>query len=150
MLFYRSLNWALWTMTTSFSSLSLFAFNFGCFFLCSFQTSIWSHAIKIPDIYTSCFYGLFSLCFLPPASLALGLPRVLSGLAVELGFALGWKGLSPCAAWGPRRSAIPPAPKTQALEAPSSYQAPRHVRRPASLFQPGSLSTTILLLLFLV
>lgn len=48
MLFLRCLNCALGMRGTSFSTQSPFAFNFACFFLCSFRTPTWSHAIRIP------------------------------------------------------------------------------------------------------
>lgn len=114
---------ALWT-TERVSQLWAVCFSFDCFFCASFQTPIWSHAIRIPDICTSCSYGPFSL-FSSSTGLALGLPRyLLSGLMGKSATgqlpSLLWGGtsLSLRAAWGPLGSASLHHPKLR----PPSYQ----------------------------
>ena len=112
---------------------------------------------EFSDICTSWVCDVFCAVSL---SLARGLPGTSSGLVVGLEqegcwLALGQTGLSSCTAWGPLRATVPPlaqtSPQTQASEAPSSYQPPRHVWKPlAFFFQLGFLLHMILLLLFLM
>lgn len=101
MLFCHVLKCVLWTRKTSLSSLSQLAFNFGCFFLCRFQTVVWSCAIRTPRhldfLLIWPFLIVFSSSSQPGPWVAKGTvwPGGGPGHKRAAGFVLRWTGLSP-------------------------------------------------------
>lgn len=139
MLFCHLLKCVLWTRKTSLSSLSPLAFNFGCFFLCSFQISVWSYAIRIPwhldFLLIWPFLIVFSSSSQPGPWVAKGTvwPGGGTGRKRAAGFVLWWTGPSPVqpgALW-----ALPSLHHPK-LRPPNSQLLPASQTRPRRVCSP--------------
>lgn len=134
MLFCHVLKCVLWTRKTSLSSLSQLAFNFGCFFLCRFQTVVWSCAIRTPRHLDFLLIWPFLIVF---SSSSQPGPWVAKG-TVWPGGGPGHRGLlalfcggraCPLGSLGVSGLCRPFTTQNSGLLTPSSCRPPRHAQR---------------------